>query len=78
ALRVRQGPGRTESGEVDDFQLIPQTLIGRLAALIVVVAAIVFILAVISAAWSWPLASPVALGAMVATLLAGVVRVYVK
>jgi len=78
SLRVRQPADRTDSGEVDDFTLIPQTLIGKLAAFVVVVAAIIFILSVISAAWSWPFASPVALSAMVAALLAGVVRVYVK
>lgn len=78
SLRVRQPADRTDSGEIDDFTLIPHSLIGKLAAFVVVVSAIVFILSVISAAWSWPLASPVALSAMVAALLAGVVRVYVK
>jgi SSS family solute:Na+ symporter len=64
--------------EVDDFHLIPKSLAGRLGAAVVVVGFVVFLGAVISAAWRWPLASPVAVISMLAIVLGGLVRVYVR
>jgi SSS family solute:Na+ symporter len=64
--------------EVDDFHLIPKSFLGRLGAAVVVVGFVVFLGAVISAAWRWPLASPVAVISMLAIVLGGLVRVYVR
>jgi SSS family solute:Na+ symporter len=64
--------------EVDDFSLIPHSFAGKAGVVTVVVAFVVFVAAVISAAWSWPAASTVAVIAMLAVLLGGLVRVYVR
>jgi SSS family solute:Na+ symporter len=64
--------------EVDDFSLIPHSLAGRAGMMVVIVAFVVFVAAIISAAWSWPGASTVAVAAMLAVLMGGLVRVYVR
>lgn len=64
--------------EKDDFSLVPHSLAGKIGMATVIVAFIVFVAAVISAAFSWPAASTVAVAAMLAVLLGGLIRVYVR
>lgn len=68
----------TPREEADDFSLVPHSLVGRLGMATVIVAFVVFVAGVLSAAWSWPGASMVAVGAMLAVLLGGLVRVYAR
>ena len=68
----------SREGELDDFTLIPHSLIGKLGITTVIAAFLVFVAAVISAAWNCPAASAVAVSAMLAVLLGGLVRVYVR
>jgi len=68
----------TPGEEADDFHLIPLSFLGRFGAATAVVALLVFLFAVIAAAWKWPPASSVAVGAMLAVVLGGLLRVYVK
>jgi solute:Na+ symporter, SSS family len=70
--------GSGEAGEVDDFRLIPSSLAGRAGIAMVIVAFVVFVAAVLAAGWGWPAASAVAVTAMLAVLLGGVVRVYAR
>ena len=62
----------------DDFHLVPRSLPGRVAIVTVLASLVLFIGAVIAAAWAWPPASIVAVAAMIAIVLGGLVRVYVK
>jgi SSS family solute:Na+ symporter len=66
------------SEEVDDFHLVPASFAGRVGAGVAVGALLVFLFAVIAAAWKWPSASAVAVAAMLAVVLGGLLRVYVK
>ncbi|HEY2586423.1 MAG TPA: sodium:solute symporter family protein [Tepidisphaeraceae bacterium] len=68
----------SESVEVDDFHLIPHSAAGRGGMVVVIVAFVVFVCAVIAAGMGWPGASAVAVTAMLAVLLGGVVRVYTR
>lgn len=69
---------RHSTDRADDFYLMPRTLPGRFAVILVIASAGIFVAAVISAAWEWPLASAIAVAAMLAVVLGGLVRVYVK
>lgn len=64
--------------ETDDFSLVPHSLIGKLGMSTVIVGFIIFVAAVISAGCNWAGASSVAVAAMLAVLLGGLVRVYVR
>jgi SSS family solute:Na+ symporter len=71
-------PAAQPGDEVDDFHLIPASFLGKVGAGMAIVAAVVFLFAVIAAAWSWRAASEIAVAAMLAVVLGGLLRVYVK
>jgi SSS family solute:Na+ symporter len=70
---------RTQSDDAeDDFHLVPRSLPGRAAVVTVIASLIVFVCSVVAASWSWPPASAIAVTAMIAIVLCGLVRVYVR
>jgi SSS family solute:Na+ symporter len=66
------------AADIDDFTMIPRSAAGRGAIAVVIIAFVVFVAAVIAAGAGWSLGSPVAVIAMLAVVLGGVVRVYAK
>lgn len=62
----------------DTFHLIPTSLTGRAAAVLVLAGFAVFLFGVISGAWACPLAGELAIGGMLAVFMGGLVRVYVE
>jgi hypothetical protein len=64
--------------DADEFHLVPESAIGKIGAVTAVAALLIFVFAVIAAGWKWPPASAVAVGAMIAVILGGLMRVYTR
>ncbi len=80
-IRASSPPRAADPGsadEPDDFGPIPQSWAGRFGIVAVIISLIIFVSAVVAAGRGWPAASCVAVGAMLAIVLAGLLRVYVK
>lgn len=78
SLKATMAGSNRASEEPEEFLLIPRSLPGRIGAGTAVLALLVFLFAVIAAAWQWQPASAVAVIAMIAVVLGGLLRVYVK
>ncbi|MDQ3441682.1 MAG: sodium:solute symporter family protein [Planctomycetota bacterium] len=77
-------PGETRSAEAaaeavhDTFHLIPTSVVGRAAALVVLTGFAVFLFGVFSSAWGSPLAGELAIAGMLTVFAGGFVRVYAE
>ncbi|HTL31141.1 MAG TPA: sodium:solute symporter family protein [Tepidisphaeraceae bacterium] len=71
------GLDAVDAVEEEAFHLVPRSAIGKVAMVVMLVGFLVFTVGILSAMKASPLASPLAVSGMLATLLGGLVRVYV-
>ena len=65
----------TDRGEEDTFHLIPRSLAGRAGLITVLIGMAVWATGVVSEAWAFPAATPLAVGGMLAVFAGGLLRV---